>query len=108
MVTLADLKKIEEIKGVKRYIVLQPDGRPLLNNTENPEVMAAMIMNCGAMCKILKNRRFRYLVINQPSGEDFYIFQMGNYFLGILKTAASDTNELVDKVADYFQELATL
>jgi hypothetical protein len=106
MPSVTDLKKILAIEGVSQYILLGPDGQAIAHNVENHLILTSLIISCTSICKLINGNQFRHLIFSQEDNRDFFIFPVGKYYLGVIKSGDCDAESLPIKVSNFITELA--
>lgn len=105
MATIKEFEKIAEIAGVKSYILVKNNGSVAARQIEEPERIARIVLRCGQNSDAIGVSRFRYLVLARENRENFIIFPIGNYYLGVVKEKNIDSMVLVNSVLDFFENL---
>ena len=105
MATIDEFCRIAAVEGVKNFILVRDDGEIAAWNMETPEKIADMVLRCGRNPERVGTARYRYLVFRRKSGEHFFIFPVGNYYLGVVKEKEIDSGLLVDGVLNFIAAL---
>lgn len=105
MATIDEFRRVAEIEGVKSFILVRDDGEIAARNMDEAESIAAMVLRCGRNPERIGTARYRYQVFGRKGGEDFFIFPVGNYYLGVIKEREIDSGLLVDGVLYFVKAL---
>ena len=106
MATLSDFAKIAEIKGVAHYVLVKNNGTIASHNAQQPESLAKMVLACGLNCDETGKTRFTYFVFSLGNRENYCIFPVGNYYLGVLLQAGIDVDLMVNTIIEFIQGLS--
>ena len=106
MATLSDFAKIAGIKGVENYMLVKNDGTIASHNTEHPESLAKMVLDCGLNCDKIEKARFTCFVFSRGTRENYFIFPVGNYYLGLQQQADIDAALIVNTIIEFIRGLS--
>lgn len=102
-------QRVLKIDGVEQFIFIRNDGHILIHNVENPETLSALVAFTGlsgeAMRAVIGATYFRHLHISRQNKENFLIFPLDNYFLGILQHSEAYTPDVIHRVARLIQAI---
>lgn len=100
-------KRLLQINGVKRYILVRNDGEILAHNLmeENPETISSILLFSALNCDKIKSgfgfRNVKYMAVSKDNNENLYIFQMEKYYLGVMQHSNANTMELIKDVSGF-------
>ncbi len=103
----SEFSQIKEIKGIKKYLLVKSSGRIILGDGLKSENFKGMLLACGREADLLGSTRFTVFLINRKNGEDFLIFPVGNYYLGVIKEKSADTKVLANKVIAFIKDISS-
>lgn len=110
MATAKDFSKLGDIEGVSRYILVRNDGFLVSENYEDAVAISSAIVTTGKYCDSLiddlASGRYIYCCIERHSGENLLVFSLGRYYLGIIKHADSDPQQLADTIIVFLKSLS--
>lgn len=109
MATAKDFSRLGDIEGVNNYILVRNDGYVVSENYEDAVTLSSAIVTSGRQCdslsEDLEDRRYIYSCVERHSGENVLVFSLGRYYLGIIKHAASDPQQIADKIIAFLKSL---
>lgn len=105
MATIKEFAEIAEISGVKNYILVKNNGSIAARQIEEPDRIARVVLRCGKNSDAIGVPRFRYLMLARNNRENFIIFPVGNYYLGVIKEKNIDSMALVNSVLEFIDNL---
>lgn len=108
MASLQDFgKRILQISGVRHYILVRNDGKVMVHNLENTDVLAPMIvfggLSCDAIGSVAGLTYLKYMMLTRKNNEKLLIFPMDAYFLGIIQNPDAYTQDIVDRITKLIQ-----
>lgn len=110
MASAKDFARLAQINGVAHYILVRGDGQVVSQNMEDAESLGLIIAEGGTKCDALAadmgGNRYIHLSIERESGDDLLVFSLGSYYLGILKHAESQRQEVIDRVIFFLKNLS--
>lgn len=106
MATLSNFARIAEIKDVAYYVLVKNDGTIARHNAEQPESLAKMVLACGLNCDKIEKARFTYFVYSLGNRENYLIFPVGNYYLGVLLQTDIDVDLMVNTIIKFIRGLS--
>ncbi|MFP4350442.1 MAG: hypothetical protein ACOC3W_03580 [Thermodesulfobacteriota bacterium] len=102
-------QRVLKIEGVEQFIFIRNDGHILIHNVENPQSLSALTAFTGlsgeALRTVIGTTYFKHLSFSRRSKENFLIFPLNNYFLGILQHAEAYTPDVVQRVNRLIQAI---
>ena len=110
MATAKDFSKLGDIEGVSRYILVRNDGYVVSENYEEAVALSSAIVTSGKYCDSLADdlngRRYIYCCVERNSGKNILVFSLGRYYLGIIKHADTDPQQLADTIIGFLKALS--
>lgn len=94
---------IIQLPGVDQYILVDSQARVIQHAMGQPDEMAEMVSVCGNCARALGQTRFRHLVFSRDRQDDFFIFPVGKYYLGVLKETSVSPSTLLDRVSGFIE-----
>lgn len=101
MATIDDFSSIIDLQEIQQYILVKSDGTIAATQSEKPESFARLVLRCGRNSDKLGLPRFNHLSFTMESGDVFFIFPVGNYYLGVIKERNIPNSTLV-KIVETF------
>lgn len=99
------LSSILKIPGIKRLILVDKNaGIFLTKNIENPEKLAGMISNCGSLSHLIGGKKMKFIIFSRESRNDFLIFPVGKYYLGVIKQTGMDNILLSRNIMKFLKD----
>ncbi len=104
-------KRLLQINGVKRFILVRNDGEILAHNLaeENPETLSSILLFSALNCDKIKSgfgfRNTKYMAVSKENNENLYIFQMEKYYLGVMQHANANMMELIRDVSSFIDSI---
>ncbi len=105
MATIKEFSEIGDLAGVKNYILVKNNGSVVTARIPEPDRIARIVLRCGRNSDAIGNPRFSYLLLTRENEEDFIIFPVGNYYLGVIKDKEIDNPALVKRVLEFIENL---
>ncbi len=110
MASAKDFDRLAQIDGVAHYVLVSGDGQVISQDMEDAASLGPIIAAGGTQCDALAadmgGNRYIHLCIEQESGNDLLVFSLGRYYLGILKHAESQRQEIIDNVIYFLKNLS--
>ncbi len=106
MATIKDFTKIIKIKGVKKYILVKNNGKVAAHDIEDPKTIAMVVLRCGRNSDSFCLPRFKFLLFKRDNNENFFIFPVGNYYLGVIQENDISNLILVGRVLQFIKDLS--
>ncbi len=109
MATLQDfVQRVRRIKGVARFLLLRSDGRLLAHNLERPEGFSELMPLIGlgsrSIQKSMGFSRFNYFMVGRKQGENFLVFSLGSYQLGVEVAPECSGPEVADGIMELLRK----
>jgi len=105
MPLIKDLKKINTLEGIQQYIVIDHHGNIISQNSKAPETMARILASCGKNFYAIGKSNFKFCVFSRKNKQDFFIFPVGKYYLGVIKQKDINRFVLTDAIVDFLTEV---
>ncbi|MEK6201255.1 MAG: hypothetical protein N2A40_02370 [Desulfobulbaceae bacterium] len=110
MASAKDFARLEQINGVAHYLLVRGDGQVISQNREDAAGLGPIISSCGTQCDALSadmgGNRYIHTCIERESGNDLLVFSLGRYYLGIVKHADGERQEIIDNVIYFLKNLS--
>jgi hypothetical protein len=110
MASARDFAQLEQLDGISRVLLVQGDGQLINKTTGDGEIYGPLIAASGTQCDTLSadmsGSRYLYLCLERKSGQDILVFPLGRYYLGIIKHAESERQEIIDNVIYFLKNLS--
>ena len=110
MATAKDFSRLGNIEGVSRYILVRNDGYVVSENYEDAVALSSAIVTSGKYCDSLaddlEGRQYIYCCIERTSGDNVLVFSLGRFYLGIIKHADTEPQQLADTIIGFLKSLA--
>ncbi len=103
MTKSATFHRISELSGVDQYVLVDSQARVIRHAMTDPEEMAEMVSTCGRCALAVGRARFRHLIFSRTRRNDFFIFPVGKYYLGVLKEKSVSPTELLERVTEFIK-----
>ena len=92
---------IGRIKGVDQYVLVDNRGNIMIHDMTEFENVAEVVWSCGRSLSVLGKKKFKYAVFLRKNKNDFLIFPVGRYYLGVVERKGCVTAEVADAVMDF-------
>ena len=96
------LARINEIEGVAGCLLVRGDGSLIGQMVEDSEMLSSLLLLSGKYAQdIMVKAGFSYcrsLCFNRERGENFYMFTLNTYYLGVVQAPNSSTEKMTAKV----------
>ncbi len=102
-------EQIARVPGVKNYLLARGDGRVLVHNLSGAERLASMMV-IGGLCseriRALSGLNcLRYLVLGRTGQENFLVFPLEKYLLGVVQHPEVPPGEVAQGVSAFIEQL---
>ena len=105
MATIKEFSAIGDLPGVKNYILVKNNGSVAAAGMAEAERIARIVLRCGRNSDAIGAPRFSYLVLTRENRENFIVFPVGNYYLGVIKEREVDDPALIKSVLEFIENL---
>lgn len=96
---------IVQIKGVDNFMVFRHDGHILTHNLGQPEKLTSLTAICGIGAQTIQKTMgfspFRYMVFTREHNQNFVVFTLDKFYVGIVVKLGSNLFELIEDVAKF-------
>ena len=103
--------RVSKIKGVDGCILIRKDGKAIAQTVSNPQDYLTLMKTCnvisGDIMDAIGYGYCPYLSFTLENMDEFFIFQIDNYLLGILKLAECQTQDMLDTVYSLIGKVST-
>ena len=93
--------QITAVTGVDQYIVVDHKGQIVSHDIKDSERSAGMVFSCGRNACAIGKTRLKYVLFPRKNHKNFFIFPVGNYYLGVVKEQSIDNLVLTDNIATF-------
>lgn len=112
MATAEDfIGRIDQIDGVAGCLLIRDDGAVLGQTVDDPELYSTLLqMSSQASSEIMTNTGFsycRYLSFNRFNMQNFYVFPIDKYLLGIVQQADCSVAAMLERVYQLIGRVST-
>ncbi|SEA00293.1 hypothetical protein SAMN05660420_01029 [Desulfuromusa kysingii] len=112
MATAVDfVERINQIEGVSGCVLVKDDGTLLGNTLGDTEDYSGLLqVTSGLSADIMNNVGFsycRYICFNRDNMQNFYVFPIANYLLGIVQQTDCSVARMLDKVYHLVSRVST-
>ncbi len=101
MVLMDCFSDIGRIKGVDQYVLVDNRGNIMIHDMTEFETVAEVVWSCGRSLSVLGKNKFKYAAFLRKNKNDFLIFPVGKYYLGVVERKGFVTDEVADAVMDF-------
>ena len=103
--------RINQIDGVAGCVLIKDDGVLLGQTLDDPEVYSTLLqVSAGLSNEIMDKVGFsycRYLSFNRINNQNFYVFPIDNYLLGIVQQADCSVAAMLEIVNQLIGRVST-
>ncbi len=97
--------RIPDIKGVKGFVAVDQSGQLSAHTIDDPEATVAFVLACTRHLDASGNSDFKYLLFKRSCKENFFVFPVGNSYLGVLKQEGVGDFTLANTIMNYIHGL---
>jgi len=105
------VERINQIDGVAGCLLVKGDGGLLGNTLADPEAFSTLLqVTSGLSREIMKNVGFsycRYISFNRLNLQDFYVFPIGKYLLGVVQQSDCSVSAMLERVYQLIGRVST-
>ncbi len=94
----SSIPDLSAIKGVDQFIVTDHHGRIIEQRIRHHERMAQLLSACGSCFCAIGKSNFKYAVFERSDQAHFFIFQVGKYYLGVVKQIDVEDDTLIKNI----------
>jgi hypothetical protein len=105
MTTLEDFNKISNVDGVDQYILIDNKQNIITHDIENPDKVASIITTCGKNSYAIAKTQLKYLIFSRSCKNNIFIFPVGNYYLGVVKSKNIENITLANNIDNFLKAL---
>ena len=102
---LKKFMQISKVSGVDQYILVNQKGKIIAHDIENSEKTADMVFSFGQNSFSINKSKSKYLIFPGKNQEYIFIFPVGNYYLGVVKSKLVDNLALTDNIIKFLKDL---
>ncbi|OGR36142.1 MAG: hypothetical protein A3J80_02995 [Desulfobacula sp. RIFOXYB2_FULL_45_6] len=104
MFNIERFASILNVPGVDQYILVDRTAKIFAHAITDPKKMAEIVSICGVNSHIIGKTNFRYLIISRKKHNNFFIFPVGKYHLGVIKQENIDNSLLAENVIRFLKD----
>jgi hypothetical protein len=97
--------RIGGLSVVDQYIFVDSRGNIIAQDIKNPDKAAGLVLSCGQNSRTLAKNKFQWLVFSRKNEPFFFIFPVGNCYLGVIKSKNADTATLTGSIVNFLKEI---
>ncbi len=105
MVTLEKFNQIINIDGVDQYILVDNNNNIITHDIKNPGKLADIVITCGKNSYAIGKTQFKYLIFSRTCKKNIFIFPVGNYYLGVVKSQNIGNITLANNIDNFLKGL---
>lgn len=105
MTPLEAFTRISRVPGVDQYILVAPGGQIAAQAIKDPGNVARMVLTCGQNSSAVGRNQFKYLMFPRENQKNFFIFPVGKYYLGVVKSVNMNNITLADNITKFLKSL---
>lgn len=105
MATLKEFLRISKLTGVDQYLIVDHTAKVVAHDIKDPQKLAKIIFSCGQNCFAIGKTQFKYLIFSRKNQKNIFIFPVGNYYLGVVKSKTVDNFILADNIINFLKGL---
>lgn len=105
MPILEKFRQLSNISGVDEYILVDPRGNIAAHDIKNHKKAAKIVLTCGRNSFAIGKANFKYIFFSRKNQKNFFIFPVGNYYLGVVKQKRFKNVTLVDNIINFLNGL---
>ena len=98
---------IAVVKGIDKYIFVDKKGHIEACTTENPEKEAKIILKLGQVFYSIGKNQFKHAFFSRKNGNNFFVFPVGNHYLGVIKQESIDDITLINNIRTFINKLGS-
>ncbi len=95
---------ILNVPGVDQYILVDRTGKIFAHAMPEPKKMAEIVSVCGFQSHAIGKDNFRYVVFSRENQENFFIFPVGKYYLGVIKQKNMNNDALAENIIQFLKD----
>ncbi len=92
------ISDLATIKGVDQFIVTDRHGHIIEQRIRHHERMAQLLSACGSCFSAIGKSNFKYAVFERADQAHFFIFQVGKFYLGVVKQINVENDTLIKNI----------
>ncbi len=103
--------RVSQIKGIDGCILIRKDGKKIAQTVSNPQDYLTLMKTSntisGDIMDSIGYGYCPYLSFTLDNMDEFFIFQIDNYLLGVLKLAECQTQDMLDIIYNLIGKVST-
>ncbi|SDT95513.1 hypothetical protein [Desulfobacula phenolica] len=108
MPPLKELIQITNVAGVDQYIFVDQKGNIAAHDIQDPEKTADIVFFCGKNSYAIGKTRLNHVMFSRKNQKNFFIFPVGDYYLGVIKKKSIDNFVLTENIIKFTKDLLEL
>ena len=96
---------IAQVPGVAGFVLVNEKGCIATQQIDDPKGASETVFSCGRIYSTLARSGFTYTVFQRGSGQDFFIFPVGNHYLGVIKERNHETFSLAKDILKFLADI---
>ena len=98
--------QISKVSGVDQYILVDQKGKITAHDIKDSEKTADMVFSYGQNSFSINKSKSQYLIFSRKNQKNIFIFPVGNYYLGVIKSKFIDDSALADNIIKFLKDLS--
>ena len=103
---LKKFMQISKISGVDQYILVNQKGKITVHDINDAERTADIVFSCGKKSFSRNKSKPQHLIFPRKRQKNIFIFPVGNYYLGVVKSEFVDNVTLADNIVKFLKDLS--
>ncbi|MFA5902541.1 MAG: roadblock/LC7 domain-containing protein [Desulfobacula sp.] len=95
---------ILKVTGIDQYILVDKTAKIITHNMTDPEKMAEITSVCGFKSQEIGKSNFSYIMFSRKNHNNFFIFPVGKYYLGVIKQKTVSNDLLVENILQFLKD----
>lgn len=95
---------ILNVPGVDQYILVDRTAKIIAHAMPEPQKMAEIVSACGFQSHAIGKENFRYVVFSRENQDNFLIFPVGKYYLGVIKQKNVNNTALAENIIQFLKD----
>ena len=104
MSNIKRFKSIINVAGVDQYILVDKAAKIFAHNMTAPETLAEITSICGFKSHTIGKTSFSYVMFSRENNNNFFIFPVGKYYLGVIKQEGINNTLLAENVIRFLKD----
>jgi hypothetical protein len=104
MANIDRFHSIISLPGIDQYILVDQTGKIYAHNAKIPEKLAEITSTCGFKSHAVGKTKFSHIMFSRKNHDNFFIFPVGKYYLGVVKQENINNALLVENVLRFLKD----